>query len=146
MPLLSATLTTLGALVVVFFLDDNDQVNLIDFAMVIIINLLVSLIISLFFIPSLLTGLSIKQSEKLISQRRVRRIAVFSSIYGTYIKFANNWRYAFIILIILIFGLPTYFLPFSIERETTFAKLYNSTLGSNFYREHLRMPIEKISG
>lgn len=146
MPLLGATLTTLGALVVVFFLDDNDQVNLIDFAMVTIINLLVSLIISLFFIPSLLTGLSIKQSEKLISQRRVRRIAVFSSIYGTYIKFANNWRYAFIILIILIFGLPTYFLPFSIERETTFAKLYNSTLGSNFYREHLRMPIEKISG
>ncbi len=146
MPLMGATLTTLGALVVVFFLDDNDQVNLIDFAMVTIINLLVSLIISLFFIPSLLTGLSIKQSEKLISQRRVTRIATFSSIYGAYIKFAHNWRYAFIVLIILMFGLPTHLLPFSIERETAIAKAYNRTLGSNFYREHLRMPIERITG
>jgi multidrug efflux pump subunit AcrB len=146
MPLLGATLTTLGALVVVFFLDDHDQVNLIDFAMVTIINLSVSLLITLFFIPSLLTGLSIRQSEKLRSHRRVKRIAVFSSLYGAYIKFAHHWRYTIIVLLIFIFGLPTYLLPFSIEKKTTFAKVYNSTLGSNFYREHLRMPIEKTTG
>lgn len=144
--MLGATLSTLGALVVVFFLDDTEQVNLIDFALVTIINLSVSLIVALFFVPSLLSDLSIKQGKKLNSQGRLKRILMFTRIYSTYIRFACRWRPVFFVLLILIFGLPTHLLPFSIERETAIVKAYNRTLGSNFYREHLRMPIERITG
>ena len=52
--LLAATLTTIGALVVIFFLDEASKLALSDFAAVVIINLSVSLAVALLFIPSLL--------------------------------------------------------------------------------------------
>ena len=51
---LAATLTTMGALVIIFFLNDNIRLNLQDFAAVVIINLAVSLLVSLFFVPALI--------------------------------------------------------------------------------------------
>ncbi len=53
--LLAATLTTIGALVVIFFLDETSKVTLSDFAAVVIINLSVSLAVALLFIPALLS-------------------------------------------------------------------------------------------
>jgi multidrug efflux pump subunit AcrB len=50
--LLAATLTTIGALAVIFFLDEASKVTLADFAAVVIINLSVSLGVALFLIPS----------------------------------------------------------------------------------------------
>ena len=47
--ILTATLTTIGALVIIFFLDEKIRLNLQDFAAVVIINLAVSLAIALLF-------------------------------------------------------------------------------------------------
>ncbi|MGL5730744.1 MAG: efflux RND transporter permease subunit, partial [Bacteroidales bacterium] len=41
--ILAATLTTIGALMIVFFLDDEVRLNLLDFAAVVIVNLFISL-------------------------------------------------------------------------------------------------------
>ena len=49
MSVLAATLTTMGALVIIFFLDEKIRLNLQDFAAVVIINLGVSLLVALFF-------------------------------------------------------------------------------------------------
>ena len=54
MSVLAATLTTMGALVIVFFLDERICLNLQDFAAVVMINLGVSLLVALFFVPSLI--------------------------------------------------------------------------------------------
>ena len=51
--ILAATLTTAGALVVVFLLDEEVRLNLRDFVTVVIINLLVSLVVALFLVPTL---------------------------------------------------------------------------------------------
>ncbi len=51
---LAATLTTMGALVIIFFLDEKIRLNLQDFAAVVIINLAVSLMVALFFVPSMI--------------------------------------------------------------------------------------------
>lgn len=51
MSVLAATLTTMGALVIIFFLDEKIRLNLQDFAAVVIINLAVSLFVALFFVP-----------------------------------------------------------------------------------------------
>ena len=51
---LAATLTTMGALVIIFFLDERIRLNLQDFAAVVIINLAVSLMVALFFVPSMI--------------------------------------------------------------------------------------------
>ena len=65
---LAATLTTVGALSIVFFLDDKLRLDLQDFAAVVIINLLVSLFVALFFVPAMiqkigLGGMKKKQGE-----------------------------------------------------------------------------------
>lgn len=63
---LAATLTTIGALVIIFFLDEKIRLNLQDFAAVVIINLAVSLFVALFFVPSMIDkiGLEKKREEK----------------------------------------------------------------------------------
>ena len=52
--ILAATLTTVGALSIIFFLDDKLRLDLQDFAAVVIINLLVSLFVALFFVPAMI--------------------------------------------------------------------------------------------
>lgn len=146
MAMLGATLTTLGALVVIFFLDEADRANLIDFALVIIINLAVSLTIALLFIPSLMSGLHLAKNQKPVSLRRLKRMAFFNRIYGKYIKFAHRWRWAFLVVIVLAFGLPVQLLPVSVDENKPGAALYNNTLGSRFFGKHLRNPLEKTLG
>lgn len=48
MSILAATLTTIGALAIIFFMDERVRLNLQDFAAVVIINLAVSLFVALF--------------------------------------------------------------------------------------------------
>ncbi|MDD4598432.1 MAG: efflux RND transporter permease subunit [Lentimicrobiaceae bacterium] len=146
MAMLGATLTTLGALVVIFFLDESDRANLVDFALVIIINLAVSLTIALLFIPSLMSGMNLAKNRKPKSIRRLKRVAFFNRIYGIYIKFAHRWRWAFLVVIVLAFGLPMQLLPTSVDENKPGAAIYNNTLGSRFYGEHLRSPLEKTMG
>ena len=52
--ILAATLTTIGALAIIFFLDERIRLNLQDFAAVVIINLAVSLAVALFLVPALI--------------------------------------------------------------------------------------------
>ncbi len=66
--ILTATLTTICALGVVLFLDEGLRASLEDFSWVVIINLAVSLLIALFFVPSLMDKLGMTKeikSEKL---------------------------------------------------------------------------------
>lgn len=146
MAMLGATLTTLGALVVIFFLDETDRANLNDFAGVTIINLSVSLLVALWFIPSLINGLGINQNKQALSARRLKRILSFNRIYKTYITFAVRWRPIFLIVVILVFGFPTHLLPVKIDGESFGATVYNHTIGSRFYSEYLRNPLERITG
>lgn len=60
---LAATLTTMGALVIVFFLDEEIRLNLQDFAAVVIINLAVSLLVALFFVPAMAKQLTIDNGQ-----------------------------------------------------------------------------------
>ena len=61
--ILAATLTTMGALVIVFFLDENIRLNLQDFAAVVIINLAVSLAIALFLVPALIDKMGLGRAK-----------------------------------------------------------------------------------
>ncbi len=59
---LAATLTTIGALVIIFFLDEKIRLNLQDFAAVVIINLAVSLFVALFFVPAMIQKIGLVRS------------------------------------------------------------------------------------
>lgn len=141
MAVLAATLTTIGALVIIFFLDDRIRLNLQDFAAVVIINLVVSLAIALFLVPALMERLRLVAQKS----RRPYRLSVYlSRFYQRQINFFHRWRWVVFTLLILAFGLPVFMLPEKLEGSDRWSKLYNSTLGSNTYKEHIK-PIADVA-
>jgi len=140
--LVAATLTTIGALVVIFFLDEASKVTLSDFAAVVIINLSVSLAVALFFIPALLEKIKLPPKYNALVIKRKRRVVRFSRTYLRSIDFIIKYRAAFIVLAVLVFGLPIFYLPDSLPKDarnvkeadlTKFQTVYNKTLGNRKY-------------
>jgi multidrug efflux pump subunit AcrB len=154
--LTAATLTTIGALSVIFFLDEASKLTLADFASVVIINLLVSLAVALFFIPALIEKIRLAPKFNALIVRRKRRVVKFSGKYLKTIGFILKYRTAFIILALLIFGLPVFYLPDSLPKETgsrvtdqdrsPFQKLYNKTLGNRKYVQDIKPVMNKVLG
>jgi len=154
--LLAATLTTIGALVVVFFLDEALKVTLSDFAAVVIINLSVSLAVALLFIPSLLEKIKLAPKFNALIIRRKKRVIRFSKLYLRSINFIIRYRVGFIILAILIFGLPVFYLPDSLPKDnrdqigeenlTKFQTIYNKSLGNKKYVQDIKPVINKVLG
>jgi multidrug efflux pump subunit AcrB len=146
LPVFAATLTTIGALSLVFFLNKTQQLKLIDFSLIIIINLGVSLFIALFFIPSLLEKIDIQPKTNARLIRRKRRVIHFTRLYEKWIQLQLKYKWAFIVILILAFGTPIYQLPSKIEKDTKAAGIYNKTLGSEWYQENIANWANKYFG
>jgi multidrug efflux pump subunit AcrB len=157
----AATLTTVASLFIVFFMDINTKTNLVDFASVVIVNLVVSLVVALFLVPALTEKLhtgkygGAKQKNKTI----IRHIVYLNRFYETTILFICRHKVLFGTFLILAFGLPVYMLPDKLEpsglppsstetvSDTAFyIRLYNSTIGSEFYNNKMRKIVDKALG
>jgi multidrug efflux pump subunit AcrB len=200
--ILTATLTSIGALAIILFMDENIRKNLQDFAWVIIITLSVSLFVAWFLIPAMIEKLHVVNKKRRLSHhykvedrsnlhpqpfkeglknriitglvrnplksaqvlfrrfRGKRKLVYFDRIYEEIIFFMQKRKGWFIALVVLSFGLPVFLLPEKIEpevkkgyfiNETTddlgyWEQLYNQTLGSAFYKEHIKPLIDKVLG
>lgn len=149
----AALLTTIASLSIIFFLPEETKADLADFAAVIIINLSVSLVIALSFIPALLEKMPIgkRENKKLIKQRR--RIIRFTRHYRNFIVWNKRHKWVLITVFILGFGIPVQLLPEKIKDKETnkdavgfFPELYNKTLGSTIYREKIKPVAEPVLG
>ncbi len=144
--LLASTLTTIAALTIIWFLPENIKLNLWDFAGIIIVNLAVSLVISLFFIPALLYYIPLKSKSAKTMFRRRRLIVKSGKLYERTITFLLNHRVVAIIVVIIVFGLPVFLLPNKLEGDKWYDTAYNKTLGSDWYIENARPWVNKILG
>ncbi len=126
--ILTATITTMGALVIIFFLDEKIRLNLQDFAAVVIINLGVSLFVALFLVPALIEKMGLltqkhnpataKPARFPRAKHFIRRFPVwFTRYYQWQIGVFIRWRLPACVLLILLFGLPVFMLPDKIETE-----------------------------
>ncbi len=142
--ILGALLTTIAALLVVFFLPDDQKANLVDFVWVIVINLAISVAIAFFFIPSLLEKVPV--GRKGVVRTRTagrRRLARVSHRYERFILWGRAHRWIFIMLLVFGFGIPIHLLPAEAgdkndpeSMERTFVKLYNKTIGGTWYQNN----------
>jgi multidrug efflux pump subunit AcrB len=145
--LLAATLTSVGALSIIFFLNEKIRLNLQDFSAVVIINLLVSLAVALLFVPALIDRIKIKHKKLKVKYINPKKIAVyFNRFYFRFIKFVIRFRVVTVIILILAFGLPVFMLPDRIEKKTGFADKYNKIVSSQVVKEKIRPITEKILG
>lgn len=148
---LAATLTTMGALVIIFFLDERVRLNLQDFAAVVIINLAVSLFVALFLVPALMDKLAMTTPSQRQAIRvrhlRYKRITVrFSQVYTWLIIHLCRWRVAVCVVLVFAFGLPVFMLPEKVEETGWWSRLYNNTLGSQFYKESIKPYVDVCLG
>ncbi len=140
--ILAATITTMGALSVIFFLDKEQQVNLVDFVWVVLFNLFVSLLVAWFLVPSLMEKMTIKKLKRKTRYKRQRRIIGINNWIKSEILFTKRFKWIFIIVMVLGFGIPVHLLPDKVEKEGFWANLYNQSLGSDWFKEKLKKPLE----
>jgi len=145
--LLAATLTTMAALLLVFLLPEADRQNLSDFAAIIAVALLASLVSSLGFTPALYTMLWGKNA--VIAQTADGKIPNMYGLgkwYLAVVVFLHKYRRVYLALVTISFGLPLFLLPDTLEGGGAWARLYNNTLGNSWYRQNVRPITDKYLG
>ncbi|MEM0992565.1 MAG: efflux RND transporter permease subunit [Bacteroidota bacterium] len=140
--LLAATLTTISALSIIWFLPEQWQLNLLDFAKVLAINLVVSLFIALLLIPALLNQIKIDIKTNRPSMARLRRRLKYHRAYKNLLAFLIQKKAWVITGIILLFGLPVFLLPNKLENQAW----YNKTLGNTYYVEAIKPTVNRLLG
>lgn len=146
MAVLAATLTTIAALGIIFFLDEKIRLNLIDFALVVIINLVVSLFCALFFVPAIMYRMNFHNHKKNIRKKAKKRILKLNRTYAAILRFSVRRKWITVSAVILLFGLPFFMLPKQIDTDSPLAKLYNKTIGNETFYEEVKPWIDKITG
>jgi multidrug efflux pump subunit AcrB len=152
--ILGALFTTTAALLVIFFLPDDQKANLVDFVWVIVINLSVSVVIAFFFIPSLLEKVPVgRKGVVRMRTKGKRRLVRFSRRYERFILWGRAHRWIFIVFLVLGFGIPIHLLPAEAgdpqrpeTQERIFAKLYNKTIGGTWYQNNKEIFETAIGG
>ncbi len=150
--ILAATLTTICALGVVLFLDDGLRAKLMDFSIVVIINLAVSLVTALLFVPAMMEKLGMTnrgrkgKSEERGTKRWSRYAIYFTHGYGNMIRFVCCHKVWACVILVLAFGLPVFLLPEKMEDDKGWHKWYNTTLGSDYYKEKIRPIVNTALG
>jgi multidrug efflux pump subunit AcrB len=143
LPLIAATLTTIGALVPVFFLPADLKPYFIQFAETSAVVIAFSLLIAFMFVP---VSLSIFFKFRLHND--VKRNVNFSlgirKIYESIAAWIVLHKKTALIFAIWLFGLPVWLLPSEINTSSGIAKsspfvnelagIYNSVFGSDFYQ------------
>ena len=121
--LFAATVTTLGALLMVLLLPESERTNLTDFIWVIVINLSLSLVMAYLFVPSLIQLLPVNQG--VARSRPGRRQVLRGRRYARYIDWGVRHRWVDLLVFAALFSYPSY-------------RFYKSLDRSNFYRQPQR--------
>ena len=146
MAILAALLTTIGSLIVVLWLPDFLQKDLYDFAWIIIVNLSVALVVSYLFAPALIDQFGYHSRQ----QGRARHLKLagwWNRCYARYIRFTQKRKWIYILLMVLVFGIPFHALPTKWEEGGGwYEKAYNATLGSDFFQRDCKEPLSRVFG
>ncbi len=149
-PILAATMTTVGALSIIFFLDEKIRLNLQDFAAVVMINLTVSLLVALFFVPAMVEKIQLKKRKPRKARFKffsTRKLTIhFTRFYGKLIGLLSRYKWIPFTSIVLLFGLPVFLIPDKIEKETPFATQYNKVFDNSTYKEKVKPVLNKALG
>lgn len=140
--LLAATGTTMAALCVIFLLPEEDRQNLTEFSSIIIISLIISLLVALWFTPALY-ALFFEDNDKPAKHQFASRLNVRAfNIYYSLLAFLKKHSKVVALVIVLIFGTPLFLLPAKWEGQ----EWYNYSVGSDVFQEDIKPHTDKWLG
>ncbi len=148
--LLGAVATTVGALLMVLLLPEEERQNLSDFIWVIVINLSVSLAVTWLFVPALISVMPVKDMRKSVPLRRKKKIIRRHRAYASYIKWGVRHRWVYVLVAAVSFGVPLCLIPAKPSYENAapankFEALCWKVSGWKPYADN-RAVIDKIAG
>ncbi len=143
LPVLASTLTTIGALLSIYLLSNDLQQNMIDFALVIIVNLGISLFIGLWFIPAAVA--IIKPDKKDLGILKTFS-SIFYNVYEASLPYLIRFKPLIILLFLLLLGTPVFMLPNHSNGKAWYDQIYNKTIGSQWYNDKARPVVDKYLG
>lgn len=120
--LLAATLTTIGSFSIIFFISPEYREQLTDFAWIFFINLSMSLIVALFFLPAIVKPVNRKYKS---SKRSLVR---FNHLYQRYTRWSARRAWILFTFLVAAFGLPFFLLPTQWKKESKPAEIYNQIM------------------
>lgn len=140
-----ALLTTIAALLLVFFLPEQLRENLTDFIWVIVINLTLSIVIAFLFVPALLQYWPLENKGVVRNtMKRRRRLVRRNARYERLTIWSSRHRWFYVVTILILFGIPVQLLPRQVKHRNTdrwenenkggLVGLYNRTIGSKWYQ------------
>lgn len=157
--ILAAMLTTIGAMVIIFFLPRELQDDLYDFAWIIIVNLVVSLLVAMFFVPAIIDRFGYTSRKRQL--RHGRAIVRWNRFYRKYIILTSRHKWVFYTMLVIVFGIPFGALPEKIgtsdndylmqnsrseQQLPWYCPVYNATIGSEFFQTSMKAPLDKWLG
>ena len=107
--ILAAMLTSIGSLIIIFFLPQEMQDDLSDFAWIVIVNLVVALLVSFFFVPALMEQWHCAVPRLWSCKRRF--VVRWNHIYHRYLLLTSRHRWVYYIALLWAFGIPFHALP-----------------------------------
>lgn len=146
----SSVITIIGALITLLILPEEQKKDLKDFVLVVSINLGVATIVSQILIPSLIKYLPIEKRIKKHSLKRRRKIALQYNRYREYLNWGRKHRWAYVVMGIICFGIPTCALPSyeelnDVENKTEFENLLEKVVKWDIYRDNRNILDKYIS-
>lgn len=139
--LIGATLTTIAALLLVYFLPEEQRGYPTDFTIIIIIALTSSIITNLWFTVALY-DLLFKSVYVQNSLGYLKKKLTVLRVYYSLINSISRYRICFMLVIILVFGIPLFLLPGEIEGQ----QWYSQTFGSKSYQQKIGPVLNRIIG
>lgn len=107
--ILAAMLTSIGSLIIIFFLPQEMQDDLSDFAWIVIVNLVVALLVSFFFVPALMEQWHCAVPRLWSCKRRL--VVRWNHIYHRYLLLTSRHRWVYYIALLWAFGIPFHAMP-----------------------------------
>lgn len=145
--ILAATLTSIGALMVAFLFSEEVRELLVDFLYVFTINLFVSIVVTLFFIPAFLSRMDSKEPKRPSWKRsKKEQIVRWSFRYEHFLGVCRRFSVWIILLGVLSFGTPIFALPLEWRGEKWYHEFYQKTFGSSSYNEYMREWVDLFLG
>lgn len=107
--ILAAMLTSIGSLIIIFFLPQEMLDDLSDFAWIVIVNLVVALLVSFFFVPALMEQWHCAVPRLWSCKRRF--VVRWNHIYHRYLLLTSRHRWVYYIALLWAFGIPFHAMP-----------------------------------
>ena len=117
--ILGAMLTTIGSLIVIFWLPESLQKDLFDFSWIVIINLAVAILVSFFFVPALSDQFHY-QGRQEGHLRHLHMLSGWNRWFGKYVQLATHriWRWPLLVLLTGLFAWSLWLFIDAIDHNT----------------------------